>query len=457
MSLGHGQSFVSDNSAIKRHLNKAVNLAISGKGEFKSVLKSVTDIIILALDKDKKIQQNLVLQVEKLVENQNYSAACLFSNAAIRAISTVNKNEALFVGLSLPVEAIDEDVYRVMIVFASKLNYLKATSNLIYCLGDETEINYKKIEILSKIEDREETRRGLVFERLTASHLLQKQNGVVEELEIEEPSKPFAPFVLPKLTWQYRGLLKGLVSRELRTKYHKSVLGWVWAMMEPLALTLTFLLIYEIMSSNPAPYRPLSIMIGILFWAFFAQTFKRGTVFLEANIRFIQKISIPREIFLLNSCGFSIATLLLNLLALIPFLIYYKLSPSIELLLVPVVILFIALLGLGLSMFTSILHAKLRDTGQVVNVGTRVGFYFTPVFYTIDMIAGSRIPPEYFVAYLIINPIAVFLSIARTAIIGTPLAIEPIYVIIAAIETIVIFIVGSYYYQAKQDQAVKYL
>ena len=58
---------------------------------------------------------------------------------------------------------------------------------------------------------------------------------------------------------------RGMVSKELRMKYHKSILGWVWAMMEPLALTLTFLLIYEIMASDPAPYRPLSIMIGIYF------------------------------------------------------------------------------------------------------------------------------------------------------------------------------------------------
>ena len=47
-----------------------------------------------------------------------------------------------------------------------------------------------------------------------------------------------------------------MVSRELRMKYHKSILGWVWAMMGALALTLTFLLIYEIMATDPT-YRPL--------------------------------------------------------------------------------------------------------------------------------------------------------------------------------------------------------
>ena len=80
-------------------------------------------------------------------------------------------------------------------------------------------------------------------------------------------------------------------------KYHKSILGWVWAMMEPLALTLTFLLIYEIMATDPAPYRPLSIMIGILFWSFFALTLKRGTVFLESNVRLIQKVPYQKRYF----------------------------------------------------------------------------------------------------------------------------------------------------------------
>ena len=85
-------------------------------------------------------------------------------------------------------------------------------------------------------------------------------------------------------------------------------------MMEPLALTLTFLLIYEIMATDPAPYRPLSIMIGILFWSFFALTLKRGTVFLESNVRLIQKVSLPKEIFLLSN---------LVLQYLLCYLIYY--------------------------------------------------------------------------------------------------------------------------------------
>ena len=451
-SLGHGQSFVSDNRQIKRCINRAVKSAKSNPDD----IKAVTDLILKAFIFDDKIQQNLVLQVERLIQRQDFSTARIFSNSVIRAISTKNKNEALFVGLSLPKKAFDDKVYRMLIEISSKLGYYDATKYLIQCLGEEDEVAKKTNNILDKIRA-VDSRKAIVFSKLALNHL--EKSKVTNQLEYSQDSgnNLIPPFVLPAVSWRYRGLIKGMVSRELRMKYHKSILGWVWAMMEPLALTLTFLLIYEIMATDPAPYRPLSIMIGILFWAFFALTLKRGTVFLESNVRLIQKVSLPKEIFLLSACGFAISTLLLNLLSLIPFLVYYELNPSPEMLLLPLVILGIATLALGLSMITSILHTKLRDTGQIVNVSTRVGFYFTPVFYTIDMIADSRIPAEYVSAYLIANPMAVYLSISRTLIMGTPLGISTDYILVALIETLVIFIIGSYYYQAKQDQAVKYL
>jgi len=451
-SLGHGQSFVSDNRQIKRCINQAVKSAKSNPDD----IKSVTNLILQALNIDYKIQQNLVLQVEKLVRKEEFDIARLFSNSVIRAISTKNKNEALFVGLSLPKNAFDDKVYRMLIEICSKLNYFEATKNLIQCLSDSNEVSKKTANLLPKITD-VGTRKSIIFGKLSLNHLEKsiRREDAKDTLQIKKTPPP--PFVLPVIYWKHRSLLKGMISRELRMKYHKSILGWIWAMMEPLALTLTFLLIYEIMASDPAPYRPLSIMIGILFWSFFAVTLKRGTVFLESNVRLIQKVSLPREIFLLSACGFAISTLLLNLLSLVPFLVYYELKPSIEMLLLPVVILGIATLGLGISMITSILHTKLRDTGQIVNVSTRVGFYFTPVFYTIDMIADARIPAEYVSAYLVANPMAVYLSISRSLIMGTPLSIETVYIFITLIETLLIFIIGSYYYQAKQDQAVKYL
>ena len=95
-SLGHGQSFVSDNRQIKRCINLAVKSAKSNPDD----IKSVTDLILKAFTFDEKIQQNLVLRVERLIEKDEVSTARIFSNSVIRAISTKNKNEAWFIGLA---------------------------------------------------------------------------------------------------------------------------------------------------------------------------------------------------------------------------------------------------------------------------------------------------------------------------------------------------------------------
>lgn len=454
-SLGHGQSFVSDNRQTKHYLSRAVKAAKSDSLD----IHSISDLILKALSHDQKIQLNLILIVEKLIADNSINAAKAFAKSSVMAISSFPefrnwraKNEALYLGLAFPKVSLDNDTYKKLIYFCKKLNYFNAYSNLIECLDSEEDPSQLDLFRLEIGEDAN-TRSSIVIEKITSRHMT-----IQDEENLPSKSKPmFPPFVLPVVFWKHIGLLRQMISRDLRQKYHKSILGWVWAMMEPLALTLTFLLIYEIMASDPAPYRPLSIMTGILFWYFFITILKSGTTFLESNVRLIQKLSLPREIFLLSVCGFALTTLFLNSLVLVPFMIYYELVPKAQILLLPFVVFAIAVLALGISMITSVLHAKLRDTGQVVNVVTRVGFYFTPVFYTMEMIANSRIPAEYISAYLVINPVAVYLSVIRSMILGTSLLIGIEFIIIAVIETFILFIIGSYYYQAKQDMAVKYL
>ena len=86
-SLGHGQSFVSDNRQIKRCINQAVKSAKSDPDK----MKNVTSLISKAFEIDKKIHQNLVLTVEKLVIDGRLDAATTFANSCIRVISTSNK------------------------------------------------------------------------------------------------------------------------------------------------------------------------------------------------------------------------------------------------------------------------------------------------------------------------------------------------------------------------------
>ena len=125
---------------------------------------------------------------------------------------------------------------------------------------------------------------------------LERKVAKQENKNLDQPNvAKFPPIEVAIIAWQHRQLLRGMVARDLKMKYHKSILGYVWALIEPLAMTFTFLLIHEILRSPAEPYRPLSIMIGILHYSFFAMTFKRGTLFLESNVRLIQKVSCQKK------------------------------------------------------------------------------------------------------------------------------------------------------------------
>ena len=338
MSLEQSKMFISDNKAIKKQLARAVSLSKQKQPD----LEYLSSHIAKAFKFDKRVQQNLILAIEKLVRANNLDAAKTLSIASIRAISTADKLAALDVGYSLPIEALSDDMYRTLIRINVKLNYVKAALLLVNCLGSPEEIEQRTNGLEKQLSTNAETRNSLIYERLAQTHI-NEYDDEIEPTASLKIGKIHAPLVFPFVAWKKRDLLGRMVSRDIRQKYHKSILGWVWAMLEPLALTITFLFLHEIMSSKSVPYRPLNIMIGILFWSAFTQLVNNGTRFLESNVSFIQKVSIPREVFLLGTCGFSIATLLLNMLALIPLVIYYELIPTEKIVLLPVTILLIVL------------------------------------------------------------------------------------------------------------------
>ena len=123
----------------------------------------------------------------------------------------------------------NNSVYRMLIELCQKMGYFDAYSNLIECLDEKADPVQKNKLIAGKKEDIE-SRNSIVFQRLTLKHL-SKEKELSQGSDSQNGVLP--PFVLPvEFSWRYRNLLKGMVSRELRMKYHKSVLGWVWAMME---------------------------------------------------------------------------------------------------------------------------------------------------------------------------------------------------------------------------------
>ena len=276
------------------------------------------------------------------------------------------------------------------------------------------------------------------------------------ELESKIPFLSSPLHILKNLT-KFSQLLKNLIIRDLKIRYHNSVIGYGWSLLEPLALTVTFYILFAILSDDKDPYRPLTILLGILLWSLFAKSFSLGTVALQRNSSMIKKVYFPRELFLFSKCGYQVVQLSLSLLVIIPMLIHYRLVPTTMILLLPAAILLTSLLGLGLALITSIWQTRARDIEHIVTIFLRISFYLSPVFYPLKMITNGRIPSQYSEIYLIINPMATYITMIRSAFTGESLGIpmENLYITVGI--TIAIFWIGCIYFVRNERQAVKNL
>ena len=277
-------------------------------------------------------------------------------------------------------------------------------------------------------------------------------------LELEAKTPFFsAPFKMYANLKKYKELLKHFIFRDLKVRYHNSFIGYGWSVLEPLALTITFYILFAILSDDVDPYRPLTILLGILTWTLFAKTLLLGTTGLQRNASLIKRVYFPRELFLFSKSGYQIIQIALSLFVIIPLLIHYELVPTRALILLPVAVLLISMLALGLAFITSILQTKARDMEHIVTIFLRISFYLTPVFYPLNMITGGRVPEEYVNIYLLINPMATYISMIRTAFTGAPLGIPVENLVFTVSSTVVLFWVGSIYFMRNERKAVKNL
>jgi len=255
----------------------------------------------------------------------------------------------------------------------------------------------------------------------------------------------------------HRQLLRHFISRDMKMRYHGSILGYGWTIVEPLALTVTFYILFAILSDSVDPYRPLNILLGILSWAYFSKTTIHCTVSLQRNSSLIKRVYFPREIYLFSKAGFHAVNLLLSLLVIIPLLYHYGMTPTLNILLLPAAMILIVMLALGISFFTCIIQTRMRDIEHIVTVALRIGFYLTPVFYTLDMITQSRIPAEYAEIYLYLNPMATYITMIRCAFTGQPLDIDTLNLIVTISSTVLLYLLGSMFFMRSERRAVKYL
>ena len=265
------------------------------------------------------------------------------------------------------------------------------------------------------------------------------------------PSVFKAPSHMIKNINQNRSLLKNLVSRDFKVNYHGHVLGYFWSLLEPLALTAIFFLVFIILRGDSDTLLPLKIMIGILIFTAFSRTLSSCTACLVSNAALIQQVYFPREIFPTAIAGFRFLSLILSMTVVIPYMIVEKIVPTQTILLLPLAMFSAILLAQGIGMMTASIQVRIRDTKQVIDLILRAAFFLSGVFF-----GAEHIPPEHLEIFLM-NPVAVYIEMARAAILGDMTYLTTIKIVRAIGISIVMFLIGSIVFVKSERKAVKFL
>ena len=226
--------------------------------------------------------------------------------------------------------------------------------------------------------------------------------------------------------WLYRELLWNMTLREFQVRYRQSFLGGVWAVMQPLSLTIIFMFISWIrpLPSDGKPY----LLFGygaLMQWTFFSESLRLSIPSLVGNSVLVKKIYFPREVLPLATVIVSFIDFCIAFVVLIGLLVFYRVTGrydvpfSVNLLWMPLILLIQVLLTLGISFFLSAINVTYRDVKHTVPLLLQLWLFASPVIYSASALKEKS--AALYRVYMLINPMAPLITSYRTVLLdGAP-------------------------------------
>jgi len=220
-----------------------------------------------------------------------------------------------------------------------------------------------------------------------------------------------------------RTVLVTLVQRDLRVRYSRSVLGYLWTVLDPLAMSAIYFVVFVfIFKRGDIGHQPyfLFLVIGLLSWQWFSGSLTETSRALLQEAKLVRSTNLPRELWVIRVVIAKGIEFALSLPVLVAFTIGYAFRGEVQfnarLLLFPVgvALQFVLLIGVGL-LFAPV-TTLVQDMQRVIRILLRMAFYLTPVLYAVDLVPS----PWDQLAWL--NPMTGILELLRAGFFDEPLS-----------------------------------
>jgi lipopolysaccharide transport system permease protein len=242
--------------------------------------------------------------------------------------------------------------------------------------------------------------------------------------------------------WHARELLYFITKRDLQIRYKQSFFGFLWVVVQPLALAGVFGVFFGSLAHIPSegiPY-PLFALTGLLAWLFASQAVGQAAGSLVGDANLIAKVYFPRLVVPLGKMLALLVDVAITLVVVLIAIALYGMSFRIEMLLVPVFLFLALVTAAGVGIFLAAVNVKYRDVTMAVPLAVQLWLFLTPVLYPGSLVKGAW---QYVYA---LNPMVSAVQGCRWALVGSPPpAAGPLA--ISIVSAIVLFVAGALYFR----------
>lgn len=247
-------------------------------------------------------------------------------------------------------------------------------------------------------------------------------------------------------------LLKQLIIRDVKLKYRRSYLGYLWSILNPLVMMLVLVTVFSnLFSRFDIPNYPLYLISGQILFGLMTEATNMSVGSIIGNAHLIKKTYVPKYIFTLSKVGSSFVNTLFSLGALFLVMIITGSDFSWYLLLIPIVLIQVFIFSLGIGMLLSASTVFFRDIQYLWGVFVSMWFYLTPIFYPLNII-----PEQYQSVYKLVNPMYWYLEQFRDIVLYAKLP-DFNSILMGGGLALFFLIIGSWYFNKKQDEFILYI
>ena len=268
-------------------------------------------------------------------------------------------------------------------------------------------------------------------------------NTPAGEEELVTVIEPVSGWELPdfKELRAYQDLFYFLVWRDIKVLYAQTVLGFAWAVLNPVVQIIIFSIIFGKVAKVPTDGIPYILFstVAIIPWTYMAESMSSSSQSLVTGQGMLGKVYFPRIIFPLTSVLAKLVDFSISLLVIVAVMVYYQVAPTWNLVYLPLLVLLMMAVPAGIGLWLSALAIRYRDVKFAMPFVIRMLIYSAPILYT-----ASAIPDQYRLLYSL-NPVVAVVEGYRACLLGTPMPWE--FILPGSLVAVLTLAFGALYFR----------